>query len=53
VGVSFSHDNHKYKAYIIINNKYTHLGYFNNEIDAALAYNKKAEELGFLTRNLI
>lgn len=35
----------KFKASIGFNNKSYHLGYFKNEIDAMLAYNKKAIEL--------
>lgn len=35
----------KWTAYIKCNNKKIHLGYFNNEIDAAKAYDIKAKEL--------
>lgn len=50
-GVSIA--NGKWKAYIGVDSKYIHLGYHKTEEDAARAYNKKAEELGFLTRNII
>jgi hypothetical protein len=43
----------KWAACIKFNQKTINLGTFDIEEDAALAYNKKAEELGFLTRNKI
>lgn len=41
-GVSWNKDHKKWKAYIMANKKYNHLGYFIREIDAAKAYNKAA-----------
>lgn len=38
-GVSFKKDKQKWKAYININHKQKHLGYFDNKDIAALAYN--------------
>ena len=38
-GVSFKKDRQKWKAYISINHKQKHLGYFDNKDTAALAYN--------------
>lgn len=38
-GVRFNAPNKKYRAYITINNKTIHLGYFNTDIEAAKAYN--------------
>jgi len=45
VGVSIRNDNGKFRAYIKHNHKVINCGSFNNEIDAAKAYNKQAEEL--------
>jgi len=39
-GVSWSKNSKKWEAYI----QKTHLGYYENEIDAALTYNEKAKE---------
>lgn len=41
-GVSFHKLSGKWRAYIMINGKETHLGYFTSEIEAAKAYNTKA-----------
>jgi hypothetical protein len=41
-GVSFRKDKQKFKAYIKANGKQIHLGYFENEIDAAKKYNEAA-----------
>lgn len=43
----------KWCASIKVNQKSIYLGIFDIEEDAARAYNKKAEELGFFTRNEI
>jgi hypothetical protein len=53
IGVSFDKKSKKFRSYIKINGKQIHLGYFNSQESASLAYNKKAEELGYLTRNII
>jgi group I intron endonuclease len=45
MGVSFNKANSKWKVEIKYNRKYVFIGYFLNEIDAALAYNAKAIEL--------
>ena len=44
-GVSFFKRDNNWRAYISINKKQIHLGYFNFEIKAAMAYNKSAKEL--------
>ena len=44
-GVSFDKKRNKYRACIVFNKKQIHIGFFEKEIDAANAYNKKAEEL--------
>lgn len=44
-GVSFRVGRGLWRAYISFNRKYIHLGHFNNEIDAAIAYNIKARDL--------
>lgn len=44
-GVCWKSDRKKWKAYISVKRKQIHLGYFDDENDAALAYNKKALEL--------
>jgi len=43
----------KFRAYIRIDYKHEHLGMFDTAREAALAYNKRAEEVGYLTRNII
>jgi len=45
-GVNWSKIAHKWRAYIEINGKQIHLGYFNNEYEAYLAYQKAVEKLG-------
>jgi hypothetical protein len=44
-GVSWHKHNRKWVAYITINGKRSHLGYFISEVDAAKVYNQKAIEL--------
>ena len=44
-GVSYSKKAAKWRAYITENGRFKHLGYFLNEYDAAMAYNKRASEL--------
>lgn len=44
-GVRWSKVAEKWRAYIKKNKKWSCLGYFANEIDAAKAYNRKAKEL--------
>ncbi len=44
-GVFWYKRHSKWNAYISFNKKRLHLGYFENEIDAAKAYDKKAKEL--------
>jgi prophage antirepressor-like protein len=45
IGVSFNKQTKKYKATVVYNKKQIHIGFFENELDAAKAYNTKAEEL--------
>jgi len=42
-GVSWKKDKNKWKAYITLNNKQKHLGYFEKIEDAAIAYNNAAK----------
>ncbi len=44
-GVHWRKDSKKWRAYIMLNYKQTHLGFFNDETEAAKAYNDKAKEL--------
>ena len=44
-GVSFFRATKKWHGYINKDGKRIHLGYYENEVDAAIAYNKKAKEL--------
>ena len=44
-GVSFNKQSKKYKAYLVYNKKQITIGQFSSEVDAVLAYNKKAKEL--------
>ena len=44
-GVSWHKSRNKWRAYINLDNIQYHLGYFNDEIEAAKAYNIKAEIL--------
>jgi len=44
-GVSWYKRDKCWRAYININRRQIHLGYFSNEIDAAKKYNKKAIEI--------
>ena len=44
-GVSWFGESNKWRADIMLNKKQYYLGLFNNEIDAAKAYNKRALEL--------
>lgn len=44
-GVSFVKNRNKYRAYITLNQKQYFLGYYDNAIDAARAYNKAALKL--------
>lgn len=44
-GVCWRHIPKRWKAYIKINKKQIHIGYFGTELEAAKAYDKKAVEL--------
>jgi HNH endonuclease/AP2 domain len=44
-GVSFFRRDKKWRAVIKLNQKYVHIGYFDDKITAAKAYDKKAKEL--------
>ena len=43
-GVTLSKSN-KFRSVLVHNKKQIHLGTFSNELDAATAYNKRAEQL--------
>ncbi len=45
IGVSWFKRDGCWRAWITINKKQIHIGYFNSELEAALAYDKKAIEL--------
>jgi len=45
LGVSWDSSHNKWKAQIQINNKRTHLGYFDNKEDASKIFNKKSKEI--------
>lgn len=54
VGVYFSKERNRWRTKIHgLDGKPIYLGQYKNEDDAAIAYNKKAEELGYLTRNIL
>ena len=44
-GIHWNKEHKKWQAQITLNNHRKHLGYFDNENDAAIAYNRKAVEL--------
>lgn len=44
-GVSYDKRRKKYRATIMLSRKYIHIGYFNNEIIAAQAYDFEARKL--------
>ena len=44
-GVHFDKEKNKWRARIRFNRELIHLGYFDSEVDAALAYDRKAKEL--------
>ena len=43
-GVCFSRREQKFRAYIVVNYKQIHLGYFDSDLDAARVYNEAARE---------
>ena len=52
-GVTFNKRNNKYRVVLVYNKKQIHIGFFENELDAAKAYNEKASELNKLNDKLI
>ena len=44
-GVTFCKSKNKFRSVLVYNKKQIHLGFFENELDAAKAYNLRAEEL--------
>jgi prophage antirepressor-like protein len=52
-GVTLNKQNNKYKALLVYNKKQIHIGTYSNELDAAEAYNKKANELNEKNDKLI
>ena len=45
IGVSFNKQTKKYKSFVVCNKKQLHIGFFENELQAAKAYNTKVIEL--------
>jgi prophage antirepressor-like protein len=52
-GVTLNKQNNKYKALLVYNKKQIHIGTYSSELDAAEAYNKKANELNEENNKLI
>jgi hypothetical protein len=52
-GVWYDKGRQNWYAHIMKNYRKYYIGRFDTELEAAIAYNKKAEELGVLTRNII
>jgi phage anti-repressor protein len=50
-GVTLSKRNGKYRVVLVHNKKQIHIGFFENELDAAKAYNQKASELNSTTNS--
>lgn len=50
-GVTLSKRNGKYRVVLVHNKKQIHIGFFENELDAAKAYNQKASELNSKTNS--
>lgn len=50
-GVTFCKRSNKYRSVLVHNKKQIHIGFFENELDAAKAYNEKANELNSSTNN--
>ena len=52
-GVTLNKKTNKYRALLVNNKKQIHLGFFEQEIDAAKSYNEKAKELNEQSNRLI
>lgn len=52
-GVTLNKQNNKYKALLVYNKKQIHIGTYSSDLDAAEAYNKKANELNEENHKLI
>jgi hypothetical protein len=50
-GVTLCKRSDKYRAVLVHNKKQIHIGFFENDLDAAKAYNKKASELNSTTNS--
>jgi len=50
VGVCWANKENKWRAYIQVNKKWQHLGFYNEKIDAKNAYLNKLKELGIQNR---
>lgn len=44
-GVSWKKDRQKWKAYLMVDNKQVHLGYFDSSLNAALAYDREVKRI--------